>query len=136
MAEVAERSEESERQRLASLAGWYFNEQLDFDKQLIGFGYETLKPHFQGPEALELGSGDGQMTRLIVNDFERLTVVDGAAELLNSIPDAPNLVKIQALFEEFEPARQFNTIFMAIIRSVEREPPSLVAVIDNYIKAA
>ena len=104
-----------ERARLADLADWYFDEQLDFDVKLIRYGYETLKPYMKGPRAAELGSGDGQMTRLLVNDFESLTVVDGAAKLLASIPEAPNLTKVHSLFEEFEPSAPFNTIVMTHI---------------------
>src|SRR5689334_24233139 len=116
-----------EHQRLVSLADWYFDEQLDFDKKLIRDGYETKKPYFQGPEGLELGSGDGVMTRHLLRDFTRLTVADGAEKLLASIPDAPNLVKVHTLFEEFAPTQPFNTIVMAHILEHVDDPTAILA---------
>lgn len=116
----------NEQQHVENLASWYFQEQLDFDKQLIAFGYKTLKPHIQGSQGLELGSGDGQMTQFLVQDFLQLTVVDGSQELLESIRDAANLSKIHTLFEEFQPKNKFNTIVMAHILEHVDEPIDLL----------
>ena len=84
---------ESEQQRVDSLAHTYFTVQISFDKKLIALDDQTLKPHLQGPEGLELKSGDGDMTKFLIGNFARLTVVDRSAELLAGIPEAPNLVK-------------------------------------------
>lgn len=35
----------NELQRVDSISGWYLNEQLDFDKRLIRYCYETIKPN-------------------------------------------------------------------------------------------
>jgi len=101
-----------ESKRVELVSDWYLQEQNDFDKRLIGFRYKTLKPFLTGPEGLELGPAEGQMTQFLKDDFERLTVVEGAANLLNQIPDYDNVVKIHSLFENFEPDRRFNTIVM------------------------
>ena len=75
----------TEKHRVESLSDWYLNEQLDFDKRLIRYRYETLKAHLQGPEGLELGPAEGEMSQFLANDFEKLTVVDGSGELLEKI---------------------------------------------------
>ncbi len=117
----------NELKRIEEISDWYLKEQLDFDKRLIHFRYQTIKPYLQGPEGLELGPAEGHMTRLLLQDFARLTAVDGAAGLLARIPDMPNLVKVHALFEEFEPDRLFNTIIMEhILEHVERPVALLV----------
>ena len=111
----------NESHRLDALSHWYTQEQLDFDKRLVRFRYETLRAHLQGPEGLELGPAEGVMTRFLTEHFQRLTIVEGAADLLAAIPDAPNLVKVHALFEEFRPTTTFNTIVMEhILEHVER----------------
>lgn len=116
----------NEAERIARLAGWYAQEQLDFDKRLVGFRYRTLEPHLRGPRGLELGPADGQMTRFLLKHFDTLTVVEGSPELLKGIPDAPNLVKVHALFEEFEPDRRFDTVIMEhILEHVEQPTPLL-----------
>ena len=123
----------NELQRLSSVAGWYFDEQLDIDKQLIRFSYEDFKPYIRGPEGLELGIGDGQMTRLLMQDFACLTIVDGVDELLANVPDATSLVKVYALFEEFEPDRQFNTIVMSRILDLVKQPVALLERAKNWL---
>lgn len=45
----------TEQQRVESLSKWYLKEQLDFDKRLIRYRYESLKPHFIGPVVLSWG---------------------------------------------------------------------------------
>lgn len=102
----------SENQRVESLSDWYLKEQLDFDKRLISFRYQTLKPHMEGPDGLELGPAEGEMTKFLVNDFETLTVVEGSEGLLEQIPQFQNLIKVHSLFEEFKPDQKFNTIIM------------------------
>lgn len=101
-----------ELDRIANSAEWYLKDQLDFDKRLIHFRYQTIKPHLKGPEGLELGPAEGQMTRFLVHDFKRLTVVDGTAALLNCIHDYPNVIKVHSLFEEFKPDQQYDTVIM------------------------
>lgn len=123
----------SEQQRIASLSDWYLKEQLDFDKRLIRFRYETLKPHLCGPRGLELGSAEGEMTRFLVNDFETLTVVEGAADLLEKAPEHENLVKIHSLFEEYEPEECFNSIIMEHILEHVEDPVALLKRVKGWL---
>lgn len=123
----------SELTRVASLSDWYLKEQLDFDKRLIRFRYQTLKPYMLGPNGLELGPAEGEMTQFLVNDFEQLTVVEGSSELLLQIPAHPNLRKVHSLFEDFKPAQQYNTIIMEhILEHVDR-PVALLMKVREWL---
>ncbi len=123
----------NESARVESLSDWYLNEQLDFDKRLIRFRYKTLKPHFTGTEGLELGPAEGEMTRLLVNDFARLTVVDGASDLLARIPDRAGLRKVHSLFEAFQPDQKFDTIIMEHILEHIDQPVALLKKAGEWI---
>lgn len=123
----------TERIRVETSANWYLTEQLDFDKRLIRFRYLTLKPHLRGPAGLELGPAEGEMTRLLVSDFARLTVVDGSAELLARIPDAPNLTKVHALFEEFEPQQRFDTVVLEHVLEHVEDPVGLLQRVAGWV---
>lgn len=125
---------DAESRRLEQGANWYMKEQIDFDKRLIGMRYETLKPHLKGPAGLEMGPAEGEMTRLLMDDFESLTVVDGAAELLERIPDAPKLTKVHALFEQYSPSRQFDSIVMEHILEHVEDPVALLRRVKGWLK--
>jgi 2-polyprenyl-3-methyl-5-hydroxy-6-metoxy-1,4-benzoquinol methylase len=125
----------SESNRVESVSKWYTQEQLHFDRCLIRYRYETWKPYLTGPEGLELGCGDGQMTRLLAGHFSRLTVVEGSAELLAVIPEAVSLVKVHSLFEDFHPAGKFNTIFMEHILEHIEHPGDLLVRAQGWLGA-
>ncbi len=123
----------SEQQRVEDLAAWYINAQLDLDKRLIEFRYRTIRQYFLQPLGLELGRAEGEMTRLLCAHFERLTVVEGAAALLDKIPDRENVVKVQAMFEEFEPVERFNTIIMEHILEHVDDPVGLLRRASSWL---
>jgi len=62
---------DKELKRVDSLSSWYTDVQLDFDKRLIRFRYESIKPSFNGESCLELGPADSQMTRFLIKDFKK-----------------------------------------------------------------
>jgi 2-polyprenyl-3-methyl-5-hydroxy-6-metoxy-1,4-benzoquinol methylase len=116
-----------ELRRVTDLSDWYLKEQLDFDKRMIRFRYQTMKRHLKGPYGLELGPAEGHMTQFLLQDFEQLTIVDGAADLLRCIPEAKNLVKVHALFEDYEPTRRFDTVLMEHILEHVEAPVALLS---------
>jgi 2-polyprenyl-3-methyl-5-hydroxy-6-metoxy-1,4-benzoquinol methylase len=116
----------SERARVDKLSGWYLENQLDFDRRMIAYRYRSIKPHLRGPHGLELGPAEGVMTRMLIEDFSSLTVVDAAGELLARIPSLPHLTKVHTLFEEFKPETRFNTIVMDHILEHVAEPVALL----------
>lgn len=123
-----------EKNRVEEVSDWYLKEQLDFDKRLIRGRYETLREFFIGPMGLELGPADGQMTQFLLNDFEQLTVVDGANDLLARIPESVNLLKIHSLFEDYHPAAKFNTILMEHILEHVEKPVDLLEHVKNWLE--
>lgn len=122
-----------EQIRVTQKSDWYLQEQLDFDKRLIGFRYQTLKSHLVGPEGLELGPAEGEMTQFLSQHFVRLTCVEGSADLLAHIPDYPNVVKIHSLFEDFQPDNQFNTIVMEHILEHIDNPVDLLKLAKHWL---
>mgnify|MGYP001275832651 CR=1 FL=1 len=122
-----------ERERVSVASDWYHKEQLDFDKRLIRFRYQELQPYISGPLGLELGPAEGEMTQLLLNDFERLVVVDGADSLLDKIPDADNLEKVHSLFEEYQPDQLINTIVMEHILEHVADPSLLLRRVKKWL---
>lgn len=123
----------NEHQRVESLSDWYLKEQLDFDKRLIRYRYETIKPKLNGQSGLELGPAEGEMTQFLLNDFEQLTVVEGAADLLAQIPSHPNLIKVHALFEDFKPTQLFDSIILEHVLEHVDDPVGLLRRVKNWL---
>lgn len=123
----------SEIQRVESLSDWYLKEQLDFDKRLIRFRYETIKPKLVGKRGLELGPAEGEMTQFLIQDFEQLTIVEGSSELLAQISDRENLIKVHAIFEEWEPAEAFDSIILEHVLEHVDDPVALLVRVKRWL---
>lgn len=123
----------NEHERIESLSDWYLKEQLDFDKRLIRYRYETIKPKLVGSRGLELGPAEGEMTQFLVNDFDKLTIVEGAADLLAQIPESENLIKVHALFEEFQPDHLFDSIILEHILEHVEDPVGLLGRVKKWM---
>ena len=124
-------SEELDRVEL--LSDWYLKEQLDFDKRLIRYRYETIRPKLVGKRGLELGPAEGEMTQFLVQDFEVLTIVEGSSDLLAQIPDRTNLIKVHALFENFEPEQAYDSIILEHVLEHVDNPVELLARVKTWL---
>ena len=124
---------ENELQRVDSLSEWYLKEQLDFDKRLIRYRYETIKQKLVGRRGLELGPAEGEMTQFLVRDFDVLTVVEGSSDLLAKIPERANLIKIHALFDEFHPEEKFDSIILEHVLEHVDNPVSLLTQVKEWL---
>jgi 2-polyprenyl-3-methyl-5-hydroxy-6-metoxy-1,4-benzoquinol methylase len=116
-------------------AAWYVEQQLNFDRALISYRYKVIKPFFKKEIGLEMGSGDGVMTRLLKDDFTELDVVDGSQSLLDKIPDYPNVTKYRSFFEDFKPTRQYDTIIMEHIIEHLEKPVDVLKISQAWLKS-
>jgi 2-polyprenyl-3-methyl-5-hydroxy-6-metoxy-1,4-benzoquinol methylase len=123
----------TEQDRVDLLSDWYIKEQLDFDKRLVRFRYQTIKSKLVGKRGLELGPAEGEMTQFLLDDFESLTVVEGAPDLLANIPNRDNLTKVHSLFEDFKPAHLFDSIVLEHVLEHVLAPVELLGQVKNWL---
>jgi len=116
-----------------NFAGFYSSKILQIDYQLTTYCYEASKAYFHGKNCLELGPSSGYMTRYLVNDFERVVAVEGAADLIEKIADAPNLVKVCCLFQDFYTEEKFDTIILNHVLEHIAEPVPLLKQILQWL---
>jgi|TARA_Y100001935_G_scaffold181131_1_gene149993 2-polyprenyl-3-methyl-5-hydroxy-6-metoxy-1,4-benzoquinol methylase len=119
---------------LDNLGEWYLKSQLEIDKLVINKRYEEHKQYFVGKSCLELGPAEGVMTRNLVNDFEKITVIEGSKMLLEEIEDAKNLTKIHGLFEEVNIDETFDTIIADHIFEHVDDPDILLKKVKTWMK--
>lgn len=113
---------------------FYATSFLNIDFKLAEFGFATLKPHFKGKLALELGPASGYMTKLLVNEFETLHIVEGSKPLLDGIPEYDNVTKYRSLFEDFNTDIKFDTIIMSHVLEHIADPVEVLKRIRTWLK--
>jgi SAM-dependent methyltransferase len=112
---------------------FYLKGNISIDIKLINIGYRYLKKYFKGENCLELGPATGYMTHLLLSDFKRVVAVEGAADLLEQIPEANHLVKVHALFEEFQTTELFGTIMLNHVLEHIENPVELLVGIRKWL---
>src|SRR4051812_43602079 len=68
---------------------------------------------WQGTSVLEMGCGDGNTTRMLLDSFADVTVVDGSRQLADKVAaEFPAVTVVCELFERWEPGRSFDAIIL------------------------
>lgn len=90
---------------------------------------KLLSTFFVGRNALEMGCGDGESTKSIIQYFENLDVIDGSEQQLIDVKKAfPEINTIHSYFENFKSDKKYDTIFMTHILE-HLDDPKLI--LDN-----
>lgn len=121
------------KKKIQDSAQFYNKSFSNFDFKLTEMNYLSLKPFFKGKSALELGPALGQMTKYLVNDFEKLDIIEGSKELLDQIPNYNNIVKHHSYFEEYITDKQFDTIIMSHVLEHIEKPIDILRLIYSWL---
>jgi SAM-dependent methyltransferase len=120
-------------QKVQKAAPFYTEQILDIDYKQAEFVYRSIKPFFKGDLALELGPASGYMTKVLVNDFGKLHLIEGSQQLIDQIPDYPNVVKHCAMFEDFSTDLKFDTIIMSHVLEHIEHPIQVLQKIKTWL---
>lgn len=128
----------SEKRRLEEISKEYLQPDAGHlvEKKLQSHIVEALFPWVRGPDVLEMGLGDGEWTRRLIQSFGRSCVVDGAEPLLDHARRTfgSNLKTYSNLFEEFSPRERFDTIVASFILEHVADPPTVLKKASSWLK--
>lgn len=114
-------------------ASFYSDQILGIDYLQTEFAYRSIKPFFKNGLGLELGPASGYMTKHLVNDFSLLHIIEGSKELIDQIPEYPNMIKHCSMFEDFETDNKFDTIIMSHVLEHIENPVELLKKIKTWL---
>jgi 2-polyprenyl-3-methyl-5-hydroxy-6-metoxy-1,4-benzoquinol methylase len=119
---------------LEELSQWYVKSELDFDRTVQKLRYRSVRKYFKGSSCLEIAPAQGITTALLKNDFELLHVVDGSLNLLNLIPDYPNVKKFHSMIEDFQPPMEYDFVLMDHILEHIEHPVKALRKVAQFLK--
>jgi 2-polyprenyl-3-methyl-5-hydroxy-6-metoxy-1,4-benzoquinol methylase len=89
---------------------------------------------WRGDSVLEMGCGDGNTTRLLVEAFADVTVIDGSRALADKIAAEFEGVNVVCeLFEQWEPGRTFDTIVLNHTLEHVLDPVEILALAKRWL---
>jgi len=106
-----------------------YRPEADFDRHLIRYGAGLIDENSRDGTALELGCAEGFMTELLLERFERIVALDGAASYVEAARNRLG-AKVElhtCLFDEFETDERFDNVIMARVLEHIDDPVSLLA---------
>ncbi len=108
-----------------------------FDEILRDYIIQELKPFFLSGRALELGCFHGDVTQLIMNHYDDITVVEAASDLIKHTKNrlGSKIKFVHSTFESFSTTEKFDAIFL--IHTLEHldDPISILKKIKQWLSA-
>ncbi|MBU1378785.1 MAG: class I SAM-dependent methyltransferase [Alphaproteobacteria bacterium] len=93
----------------------------------IAHSFEVFSRHIRPGPILEMGPAEGIMTGGLATLGEPLTLVEGAAPFCESLKARfPQADVVNALFEEFQPGTQFQTIILGHVLEHVEDPVDIL----------
>ncbi|HET7776284.1 MAG TPA: class I SAM-dependent methyltransferase [Azospira sp.] len=101
----------------------------------MAYCFRILQRHLQGDSLLEMGPAEGVMTELLATTGKAMTVVEGSALFCDSLSQRfPAARVVHALFEEFEPEEQFDTIILGHVLEHVQDPVDILTRARRWLK--
>ena len=102
----------------------------------MGFIMDAFLSHCSGPEILELGCGNGNWTRKLAAQGNRVTVVEGSAILAEELKRefGASIAVVHSLFENFRPAGKFDSVIASCVLEHVEDASSFLSLVRNWLK--
>jgi 2-polyprenyl-3-methyl-5-hydroxy-6-metoxy-1,4-benzoquinol methylase len=101
----------------------------------IEYSFEVFKRHINSGSILELGPAEGLMTQNLIKLDPNLYVIEGSSIFAESLKkNLPSVNVINALFEEAELDKKFDTIILGHVLEHVEGPIELLNSIKKWLK--
>lgn len=125
----------SERQRLESVASAAKYEEGVNGAMIAHLARIYDRYWAPGSSCLELGPAEGTFSQILARRFDDLTLVDGSERFCAILRERlPGADVVHALFEDYRPARRFDTIVLGHVLEHVDEPPALLRQVREWLE--
>jgi protein-L-isoaspartate O-methyltransferase len=107
------------------------------ERFLISCVADYVIPRLRGKEAIELGIGHGSWTALLLRQFDRVTTIERAPELIESLRpnvDAARWTPVCCSFEDYAPDRKVDSIVATYVLEHVPDPEALLTRMREWIR--
>lgn len=110
----------------------------EFDYILRRYLVRALAPHFSGRRALELGCYEGEFTKLILERYADVTVVEGSGQLVERAQRnvGARVRFVHAMFEDVVLDEPFDAVFLVHTLEHLDDPVSILRRIRGWLGTA
>lgn len=124
-----------EEKKLDSISKWYSNKDWGFYTKLVHMGYRSIQEFIRPGKILEVGPADGEMTRLIYENYKDLTVVDGAEKYVKEILNLhPKIKGHVSMVENYQTQDKYDTIILAHVLEHVQNPNLTLKHLSTLLK--
>lgn len=113
----------------------FYSKYLKIDSRLLLFCFKELKRYFKGSLALEIGPANGEMSKLLKDEFDKLHIVEGSEILLEKIPNYANVKKYNCLIEKYNTEFKYDTIIMSHVLEHIADPLLALNKVHSILKS-
>jgi len=127
----------TKKEQADTLDSYDFSTKRGFNGRLLKIRYQELRPYFKGSTCLEVGCGDGEGTKILLQYFRRIVAVDGSQKLIQGAANeiqSKKVLFVHSLFEDFKIAEQFDTIVSGHILEHVENPVKVLRHISGSLK--
>lgn len=121
------------KKKVIDSESFYNDSFLNIDFELAKFNYFALKEYFKAGTAIEMGPALGQMTKYLVDDFQKVHLIEASTTLIDQIPDYPNVIKHNCYFEEFESDIRVDNIVMSHVLEHLENPVDILSKFRDFM---
>jgi 2-polyprenyl-3-methyl-5-hydroxy-6-metoxy-1,4-benzoquinol methylase len=97
------------------------------------YSAKVFQRWWRGTSCLEMGCGDGNTTRLLLEAFDDVTVIDGSQALADKVSRELGVGVVCELFERWEPGRKFDTIMLNHTLEHVHDPVEIVSLAAGWL---
>lgn len=101
---------------------------------MIRYCARIFSRYFRGQRCLELGPAEGILTEFLTRSFSDVTAVEGSNQFAQALQARlPQVNVVNAMFEEWQPRQQFDTIVLGHVLEHVDAPASLLKRIAGWL---